>query len=129
MSSAVNCGGMQSLIREVLAVWMAIIVASSLFLTPANAELMVDCEQFQSAVSQHHDHAGHGHDDNPAGYDGMAFHHPEVPCSSHVCVTAMDTPHLDASEYGAWRLANRNSAHPSLAELAVPDDLLRPPRF
>ena len=126
---SLNCidSNMNVMRRKLLAVWMAVLVAYSLFLDPANAALIVDFEQSQSSLSQNHDHAGYSISEIRIDFGAGAFHEPETLCSSHECMTGIEVHYLVYSAYCTWLFADLNAADFSMTALSLPDSLQRPP--
>lgn len=113
-----------------LSLCVVILITAAVTLSPANADLMLDCDVMASApvpvpdAGHAHDHAAMIHaDDHLTSADMKADH-----CESHACLMAIAA--LEMHPAAPLRLAQPPGL-PSLAsliDLAIPEGLRRPPR-
>ena len=120
---------MEHVIHRLVIGLTATIVAMSLFLSPANAVAMIDCEVLQTSLEAdligHGDHVNHAAAKQDQGDAGHVSEH----CAAHACVVATETGANTSVFVFVVQSAELNTPNGSLVPLSVPKGLRRPPRF
>jgi hypothetical protein len=108
--------------------FIAMIVAMSLLLSPANAVAMIDCEVQQSSLAVdlagHGDHVNHASVEQDQGGAGHVSEH----CAAHACVVATESVAIAAAIVLVVQSAELNIHSGPLVPISVPEGLRRPPR-
>jgi len=119
---------MENLIRRFGIACIALVVAVSIFLSPANAVAMFDCNDQQS-VETAHDH-GHAHNGeaSSAELDTASPTHLTDHCVGHACVVAVEAPSARQVNLRLMLSAGFPVQSQALAAAEMPEGLRRPPR-
>ncbi len=119
---------MGTLIRRFGIACTAMIVAVSVFLSPANALAMLDCEVPQSLDTVHDLEHSHLVDASSAEQDADNQTHPADHCVAHACVVAVEALSIDPDSLHLNQSAGFRLQNNALVSGANPEGMLRPPR-
>lgn len=108
--------------------FIAMVVAMSVFLSPANAVAMIDCEIQQAHLavdlSGNGDHVSHVSTEQDDGRAGHVSEH----CAAHACVVATEGVPIAATILLFIQRADLSIASGPLFAGSAPEGLRRPPR-
>lgn len=119
---------MGNLIRRLGIVCIAMIVAVTVLLSPANAVAMLDCDVQQPIESvYHHEHSKHV-DAVSASQDSDGSTHLADHCAAHACVVAVAAPSVHPESLHLNQCAGFRMQNNALVAGVSPEGLRRPPR-
>ena len=119
---------MGNLIRRFGIACIAMVVAVSLFLSPANAVAMFDCDIQQSGETAH-DHALSSHvDAESVEQKSDSSTHLADHCVAHACVVAVEALSVHPESLHLMKSAGLSMQSNALVAAAKPEGLRRPPR-
>ena len=119
---------MINLIRRFGIACIAMVIAVSVFLSPANAIAMLECDLQQSLDISHDLEHSHHVDSVSAEKEPIYSNHPADHCVAHACVVAVEALSIDPDSMHLHQSAGFRLRNNALVSAANPEGLRRPPR-